>query len=117
VKAAEAKRIAEEEAKKRKLPPHCRELVPHSLFPLVFPSSNIVDLGQMQQLNAWYGTPQQKWKLLYRASEHGFTAASFHQHCDYKGPTMVIVKSTQNYIFGGYGKTCLGRFVGCSCLR
>ena len=44
-----------------------------------------------------------KWKLLYRASEHEYTSKSFHECCDdIKGPTLVIIKSSGGWIFGGY---------------
>ncbi len=44
-----------------------------------------------------------KWKLLYRASEHGYTGKSFHECCDdVKGPTLVIIKSSEGWLFGGY---------------
>ena len=41
-------------------------------------------------------------KLLYRASEHGYTAKFFHNYCDDKGPTLIIIKSSEGWIFGGY---------------
>ena len=40
-------------------------------------------------------------KLCYRASVHGWSSQRFHQHCDDKAGTMVLVK-VRNYIFGGY---------------
>ena len=40
-------------------------------------------------------------KLCYRASVHGWSTQHFHQHCDYKAGTLVLVK-VGNYIFGGY---------------
>ena len=43
-----------------------------------------------------------KWKLLYRASEHEYSAESFHEYCDDKGPTLIVIKSSEGYIFGGY---------------
>ena len=43
-----------------------------------------------------------KCRLLYRASEHNFSSESFHDHCDDKGPTLVIIKSIEGWIFGGY---------------
>ena len=52
-------------------------------------------------LREWIGN-EYKWKLLYRASEHGFTAKSFHNYCDDKGPTLIVIKSTGGWIFGGY---------------
>jgi len=43
-----------------------------------------------------------KIELLYRASEHGFEASSFHKYCDNKGSTIVVIKSENDYIFGGF---------------
>ena len=39
---------------------------------------------------------------MYRASEHGFTAAAFHDRCDKKGSNIAIIKSEHGMIFGGY---------------
>ncbi len=52
-------------------------------------------------LREWVGDDY-KWKLIYRASEHGYTAESFHEYCDEKGPTLVVIKSSRRWIFGGY---------------
>ena len=52
-------------------------------------------------LREWLGNDY-KWKLLYRASEHRYTAKSFHEYCDDKGPTLIIIKSSRGWIFGGY---------------
>eukprot|EP01083_Nonionella_stella_P162464 533405_1 len=40
--------------------------------------------------------------LLYRASDHDFSASSFHNFCDNKGKTLVIIQAENGYIFGGY---------------
>ena len=40
-------------------------------------------------------------KLCYRASLHGWSCQQFHQQCDGKVNTVVLVK-VGNYIFGGY---------------
>ena len=40
--------------------------------------------------------------MIYRASEHGYSASSFHDYCDDKGPSLVIIKSSDSCIFGGY---------------
>ena len=53
------------------------------------------------KLREWLGNDY-KWKLLYRASEHGYSGKSFHEYCDNKGPTLVIIKSSKGWIFGGY---------------
>ena len=41
-------------------------------------------------------------KLLYRGSRDGFKSKAFHDNCDNQGPTLVIIESSDNYIFGGY---------------
>jgi len=43
-----------------------------------------------------------QWILCWRASLHGWAAATFHSLCDNKGPTVTIVEDTNNSIFGGY---------------
>ncbi|KAM6912138.1 interferon-induced protein 44-like [Xenentodon cancila] len=40
--------------------------------------------------------------LLYKASIHGFTAASFHGHCDRQGPTVIVAYNASGFIFGAY---------------
>ena len=52
-------------------------------------------------LREWLGYGFQM-KLIYRASDHDYTAESFHECCDDKRPTLVIVKSSGGYIFGGF---------------
>jgi hypothetical protein len=44
----------------------------------------------------------QKWNLIYRASRDGFEASSFHAKCDSKPNTLIIIKSTNGNVFGGY---------------
>ena len=43
-------------------------------------------------------------KLLYSAIIDGDNASTFHNLCDDKGPTLIIVESTDGKIFGGYTK-------------
>ncbi|XP_044181238.1 protein jagged-1-like [Acropora millepora] len=43
-----------------------------------------------------------QWFLCWRASLHGWAASTFRSLCDNKGPTVTIVKDTNNNIFGGY---------------
>ena len=72
-------------------------------FPIYSPLlRNTVLFGQEYDsyLREWVG--DYNWKLIYRASEHGYTAKSFHEYCDDKGPTLVIIKSSEGWIFGGY---------------
>jgi hypothetical protein len=41
------------------------------------------------------------FNVLHQASTQGFQASTFHQRCDNRGPTLVLVKSTDGRIFGG----------------
>ena len=67
----------------------------------LFPDTQIVNQQYDGKLREWCG--DYKWKLLYRASEHEYTAESFHEYCDdVKGPTLIVIKSSGGWIFGGY---------------
>lgn len=44
------------------------------------------------------------FKLIYRASRDGFEAKNFHKKCDSIGNTLVVIKSSENTIFGGFTK-------------
>lgn len=41
-------------------------------------------------------------ELIFRGSENEFNAKLFHQLCDDKGPTLAIIKSQKDLVFGGY---------------
>ena len=43
-----------------------------------------------------------KFKLVYRATVDGFESDSFHKACDYLEGTFTIVKTKEDFIFGGY---------------
>ena len=64
------------------------------------PNTQLVNQQYDTKLREWIG--DYKWKMLYRASEHDYTARSFHEYCDDKGPTLVVIKSSGGWIFGGY---------------
>ena len=42
------------------------------------------------------------WSLIFQASTDGFSTYSFHSKCDGFLGTLTVVKSSNNYIFGGY---------------
>jgi len=44
----------------------------------------------------------QKFSLIYRASQDGFEAAKFHSKCDDKPNTFIMIKSENGNVFGGY---------------
>ena len=68
----------------------------------LLPKTQLVNQQYDGKLREWLGNDY-KWKLLYRSSEHGYTARSFHEYCDHvKGPTLIVIKSSGGWIFGGY---------------
>ncbi len=88
---------------------HCTDIkirLMMSKYFLKYPSrflhnTQIVSIYYDSTLREWLGNDY-KWKLIYRASKHNFSSLSFHKCCDDKGPTLVIIKSTEGWIFGGY---------------
>jgi hypothetical protein len=50
--------------------------------------------------------PEKRFELLYHGSRDGMTAAAFHDKCDGKGPTLVLVAGQSEgkpvCVFGGY---------------
>ena len=45
--------------------------------------------------------PGKEWEMCYRGSKQNFSASAFHSLCNYKGPTVTIVRVNQS-VFGGY---------------
>jgi hypothetical protein len=69
--------------------------------------SAILSNGQMTELMSLcsFKFPlNQKWKLIYRATRDGFGSADFHSKCDSYQNSLVIIKSTNGNVFGGYTK-------------
>ena len=65
------------------------------------PNTQLVNEQYDSKLRKWVGNYQ--WKMIYRASEYGYSGESFHQYCDNViGPTLVVIKSSIGWIFGGY---------------
>jgi len=60
----------------------------------------------LKMIVAWIGSQAGReislWELFYQGSRDGFEALKFHNLCNKKGPTITIVKSTTNCVFGGY---------------
>lgn len=67
----------------------------------VLPSTTIVGSQYDEILKEWLGEERQ-WKLIYRASEHHCNGEQFHESCDNQGSTVVVIKSSHGWIFGGY---------------
>lgn len=55
----------------------------------------VIDLQEkscyQRVLNEWYGQPKQQWRLIFRASTHGWSAQAFHRACDGIAPTYTVV--------------------------
>ena len=62
--------------------------------------TKIVNKQYDSKLREWFG--YYKWKLHYRANSYTYLAKFFHYYCDNKGPTLIIIKSSGGWIFGGY---------------
>lgn len=59
----------------------------------MFPGSGILKNDKLHLqgvINGWYGVPKQTWRLIYKASTHGYSAAAFHARCDGVAPTVVV---------------------------
>ncbi|RGB30656.1 hypothetical protein C1646_710920 [Rhizophagus diaphanus] len=83
---------------KDRRPPRC------SIDSVIIKQNHIaVFANWIYRKNKFYGYIPYKFNLLYRASRDGNTTESFHNKCDNKGATLVIVKiANSNQIVGGY---------------
>ena len=68
----------------------------------LFADSTLLTKEQNLKLDEFYGTNDQRWQLIYKATRDGFEGATFHRLCNNQGPTMTIIRSTGGYLFGGY---------------
>jgi len=69
------------------------------------PHSNIVK--ESSHANVIYNWLEQdgldgEWELLYRSSRDGVSNKSFHTNCDCKGPTILLIETTEGGVLGGY---------------
>ncbi len=71
-------------------------------FPVAFPGSKLITPKDGVTINGWIGAPFKKWKLCYQRSKDGTSSSTFHSKCNYKGPTVTVIKNNHNKIFGGY---------------
>jgi len=63
---------------------------------------SIMNMSDWKKLSELYGSKIEVISLLFKASRDGFNAKAFHDKCDNKGPTITVVKSSYDKIFGGY---------------
>ena len=72
---------------------------------VIFSDSLIINNNNMyiNYLINWINSKQSfKTILLYRKSRDGDDYETFHKLCDRKGTTLVLIKSSENFIIGGY---------------
>ena len=72
-----------------------------------FKSSSIIkdDIDNINLIKNWIEEiikKEIKFELIFKMSENGTKADDFHKYCDNKGPTLSLVKTTKNKIFGGF---------------
>ena len=67
-------------------------------------SQIIKSQSEIEQVGTWLEEVDRRSepKLLYRASRDGWTTQSFHSLCDDYSHTLVVVKTSDGYVFGGY---------------
>eukprot|EP01080_Neovahlkampfia_damariscottae_P003563 gene3563-6298_t len=75
-------------------------VAPHVLLPFSSVTC-LMNTTVMKRINEWIGIPH-KYSLIYSANVNGWSAANFHNHCNYCGGTITLVKCSSNQIFGGY---------------
>ena len=68
----------------------------------VLKQSKILNNDDIALLMSWLPNKQSKINLLFDTTKDGDNASTFHNKCDGKGPTLVIIKSNHGNIFGGY---------------
>ncbi|KAL9650328.1 hypothetical protein ABK040_014982 [Willaertia magna] len=73
---------------------------------LHFANSSILKSKFKLILLKWCGEQQvtkgKIWTLGFKATKDGFDSNTFHQRCDHKGPTILVCRTSEGYIFGGY---------------
>ena len=75
---------------------------------LEFKKSSIInnEYEKQEKIINWIDSKINKnkidFKLIFKMSENGEKSGDFHKYCDDKGPTLSLIKTTQNRIFGGF---------------
>ncbi|KAJ5079425.1 pep-cterm sorting domain-containing protein [Anaeramoeba ignava] len=69
-----------------------------------FNSSIIKTKENFNKLKEWINDDEffSKMKKGFSAKKKGFNCKKWHDKCDNKGKTLIIIKTTENYIFGGF---------------
>jgi hypothetical protein len=67
-----------------------------------FCNGPLLSTERKKKLCEFSGHNGRKWELIYKALHDGFDANAFHIQCNNKGPTITIIQSDDDYLFGGY---------------
>jgi hypothetical protein len=68
-----------------------------------FPYSNILNTTQTSHLVELLGFNKfDQWELIYRGTTHGFRSKDFHSRCDGVRNVLIIIQTSDSYVFGGY---------------
>jgi len=73
--------------------------------PLAVLDSVLLAHEQIATVRVWLSTNNRELnraQLLHRASRDGFTASSFHNHCDGHSHSLVVARSAAGFLFGAY---------------
>ena len=64
------------------------------------------DIKKQNLLNTWIreklGHSIKKYTLIYKLTKNGSNPSDFHKYCDNKSPTLTIIQTINNEIFGGF---------------
>ncbi|KAJ5080084.1 pep-cterm sorting domain-containing protein [Anaeramoeba ignava] len=74
-------------------------------FGNIFSDSEIIkDIEYIQKLKEWINDNDlfSKMKLGFSAKNDGFNSQNWHKAVDNKGETLIIIKTKENFIFGGF---------------
>ncbi|KAJ5073497.1 hypothetical protein M0811_08614 [Anaeramoeba ignava] len=73
-------------------------------FPQFSDSEIIKDIEYVKKLKEWINDNDffSKMKKGFSAKRDGFSSSNFHSKADNHGKTLVIIKTSSNYIFGGF---------------
>ena len=77
-----------------------------SPVPKIFTESSIItSRDEENTLLSWITDfpGDTRWHLLYKATRDGWNPENFHEKCDGKCPTLVVIKSDDN-VFGVYAE-------------
>eukprot|EP00349_Pseudokeronopsis_sp_Brazil_P008229 CAMPEP_0202965574 /NCGR_PEP_ID=MMETSP1396-20130829/9501_1 /ASSEMBLY_ACC=CAM_ASM_000872 /TAXON_ID= /ORGANISM="Pseudokeronopsis sp., Strain Brazil" /LENGTH=249 /DNA_ID=CAMNT_0049688327 /DNA_START=361 /DNA_END=1107 /DNA_ORIENTATION=- len=65
-------------------------------------STIIKDQDERDMIFEWTGKKYMNTQPIYVGTRHGFKAAKFHEKCDNQGPTILLLKTKGDRVFGAY---------------